>query len=166
MQRRTFLTAGLAGSATLAAGGWWAVRAYPSDPRAAADAVLAAIVPAVLDGALPQEPGAHRNAIGMVVQRTRATIEGLAPAVQQELGELFGLLSWPPARRWLAGVKNDWPQASPAEVRAFLQSWRTHRFALMQSAYHALHDLITGAFYSDEASWATLGYALPAQLSA
>src|SRR5687768_15182246 len=113
MQRRTFLTAGLAGSATLAAGGWWAIRVYPSDPSAAADAVLAAIVPAVLDGALPQDPSARRNAIGMVVQRARATMEGLAPAVQQELGELFGLLSWPLARRWLAGVKKRLAASQP-----------------------------------------------------
>jgi hypothetical protein len=32
---------------------------------------------------------------------------------------------------------------------------------MLQSAYHALHDLIFGGWYADSASWAAIGYPGP-----
>ena len=64
--RRTFLVVGLAGGATLAAAWWlrWTRERVPvsgaNAPLAALDpaapAIIAAIVPVMLDGALPAEP--------------------------------------------------------------------------------------------------------------
>lgn len=170
MQRRTFLKAGLAGGVALAAGGWWwrhASRREPAGPAAlgsAGRAVLTAVVPVVLRGALPADAAAEVTAVKDTVDRIAGLIAGLPPATQAELDELFGLLALPLARRWLAGVREDWPRASREDVQAFLQSWRTHRFALMRSAYQALRDLTAGAYYSDEATWPGLGYAPPAQV--
>lgn len=170
MERRTFLKAGLAGGVALAAGGWWWRRATrrertgPAPLGQAGRGVLAAIVPVVLGGALPADPAAEALAVKTAVDRIAGLIAGLPPAAQGELEDLFGLLSMPLARRWLAGVREDWPRASREDVQAFLQSWRTHRFALMRSAYQALRDLSAGAYYSDESTWPGLGYAPPAQV--
>jgi hypothetical protein len=163
VSRRSFLKAGLAGTLVLAtAGGIYRAAIKPSRPgRFALDdqgkAALGAIIGAVLHGALPP----RNRAIEMAVSRTLRAIDGLPLATQKEVQDLFGLLTFAPTRRLVAGVSVQWSDASTQDVTAFLQNWRTHRFATLQSAYHALHDLIIGAWYADESSWASIGYPGP-----
>ena len=47
--------------------------------------------------------------------------------------------------------------ASVEQVAVFLHDWRFHRLGMLQSAYHALHDLIIGSWYADPSSWAASG---------
>jgi len=75
--------------------------------------------------------------------------------------DLFGLLALGPARRLLAGVAGGWEHADPRQVDAFLQSWRTHSLQTLQIAYHALHDLIIGAWFADASTWDSIGYPGP-----
>ena len=89
---------------------------------------------------------------------------GLADRVDQELAQLFALLASTPGRRLLAGVPVPWEDASVTQVNAFLQSWRTHRSALMRSGYGALHDLVLGSWYAEPAHWAAIGYPGPRSL--
>ena len=51
----------------------------------------------------------------------------------------------------------------PEQVSAFLQDWRLHRLGLLRTAYHALHDLVLGAWYAQPASWEAIGYPGPLQ---
>lgn len=164
--RRSFLKAGLLGAALLAAGGGIYRFTHPPAPHVFvldgdARAALDAIVPAVLNGALPPDPAARMQAIQAATGRVHQTILGLPLATQQEVQDLFGLLALAPARRLLAGVPHRWADASVEEVTAFLQDWRTHRLALLRSAYQALHDLVLGSWYSDPAHWAAIGYPGP-----
>ena len=163
MQRRAFLRTGIAGAALLAvaarlpagsARAEGAARALGASDRA----VLAAIVPVMLAGALPAEAEAHRKAVASVVDGVSQTIAGMPPATRAELGELFMLLDLAPARRLLAGVSAPWPEASAEEIAAFLQKWRSSRFALLQSGYQALHDLIIAAWYAQPEGWPAIGY--------
>lgn len=66
-----------------------------------------------------------------------------------------------PARRLLTGIAGGWEGARIDGVSAFLQDWRLHRLGLLRSAYHALHDLVLGAWYAQPASWAATGYPGP-----
>jgi hypothetical protein len=165
--RRSFLKIGVAGAITLAAGGAIYRLAHP--PAAdtpfkldgPARAVLAAVIPAMLDGVLPAEPAARAAAIEDATARTQAAILGLPLATQKEVRDLFGLLALAPARRWLAGVSGSWEQADPQQVAAFLQSWRTHRLGLQQTGYMALHDLILGPWYAEPSAWQAIGYPGP-----
>ncbi|MYM91935.1 hypothetical protein GTP91_32755, partial [Rugamonas sp. FT82W] len=93
--------------------------------------------------------------------RTLAAIHGLPLATQKEVQDLFGLLALAPARRWLAGVSGSWGEAAPQEVAAFLERWRHHRLAMLQTAYLALHDLILGSWYAEPSTWAGIGYPGP-----
>jgi len=86
---------------------------------------------------------------------------GLPLATQKEVQDLFGLLALGPARRLLAGVAGGWEQADPQQVAAFLTSWCTHSLQTLQVGYHALHDLIMGAWYADPSTWETIGYPGP-----
>jgi hypothetical protein len=166
--RRTFLKAGLLSTALLAAGGGWYRATHSPVPRGfvldgEARAALDAIVPALLDGALPQAPAARSGAIAATTERVHQTILGLPPATQQEVQDLFGLLALAPARRLLTGIPHAWAAADRIEVAAFLQDWRVHRLALLRTAYAALHDLVLGGWYSDPAHWEAIGYPGPLQ---
>ncbi|MCX7294347.1 hypothetical protein [Janthinobacterium sp.] len=168
MQRRSFLKLGLLGACALAAGGaaYRALRGPAPPGRFVLDgearAALAAIVPAMLGEALPPSQAAARAAaLDGAIAGVETAIHGLSLAAQQEVQDLFGLLALAPARRFVAGVKDGWREADPAQVAAFLQSWRTHRLATLQTAYLALHDLILGAWYADAGHWAAIGYPGP-----
>ncbi len=161
--RRTFLGAGLAGSALLAAGGlaaWLAGR----DPARDRNEVLAAVMPALLEGALPEDEPARAQALAHCADAVGAALAGLAPAAQKEAAQLFGLLATAPGRALLAGVAGSWERASPGEVHGFLQRWRVHEWALLRSGYQALHDLVLGAWYAHEAHWQAIGYRGPVRL--
>jgi hypothetical protein len=164
--RRTFLKAGLVAAAVLAVGGGIYRYTHPA-PQARfildgpARAALDAMVPAILDGALPAAGAARTAAIRSTTDRVHQAILGLPLSAQGEIQDLFGLLALGPVRRFLAGVPEEWQQASVAQVAAFLQGWRTHRLALLQSGYAALHDLVIGSWYADAANWTAIGYPGP-----
>ena len=169
--RRTFLVAGLAGGAALAAA-YWLRGARERGPVSgtnaslaaldpAAPAIIAAIVPVLLDGALPADPAAREAAVNETVANVARAVSGLAPAAQRELAELFSLLSLPPTRIALAGVKTPWADASPDAIAAFLDRWRTSGWMLLRSAYDALHQLVLAAWYGNPRAWPSIGYPGP-----
>lgn len=167
LQRRTFLKVGAAAALTLAAGGGLYRYTHPAIPTerfvldGEAKAALEAMVPAMLAGALPADAAARKAAIEATTAHVHQAILGLPLAAQKEVQDLFGLLAFGPARRMLTGLSGGWASAAPADVSAFLQGWRTHRLAMLQTAYHALHDLIIGSWYADPASWSAIGYPGP-----
>lgn len=168
ISRRTFLKAGLIGTVALAtAGGLYRASRHVELPGkfvldSSARSILGAIVPVVLKDAIDPTPAALESAISGV----RDAIAGLPLTTQKEVQDLFALLSFAPARRFLAGLPDDWPQATPEDIAAFLQRWRVSRLSLLQNAYHALHDLITGSWYGNESSWAAIGYPGPIKMPA
>lgn len=163
LTRRSFIKAGLLGTLTLvAAGGLYRTLKSPEPLKpfaldAEGHAALTAICRAVIGNAMPATPEAN----DLAVKHTLDAIAGLPLATQKEVQDLFGLLTIGPTRRFLAGVPDEWSKAKPEDVAAFLQSWRVHRLGLLQSGYHALHDLIVGGWYADESTWAGIGYPGP-----
>ena len=165
MRRRSFLTLGIAGAATLAAAGWWGVVRNRADRSTAlqgdARTIVAAIVPAMLDGALPSRGFDRTSAIAETVANVDRAIQGLPGFAQAELGQLFSLLAIAPARRAFAGVARPWPEASIDEIAAFLDRWRDSGWALKRSAYDALHQLVMASWYGNPRAWERIGYPGP-----
>lgn len=162
MNRRRFLVLGLTGAVALAAAGAWTWLRRPRDAHAADEAatIVAAIVPAMLEGALPG--GLERTAaIRETVDGVGRAIAGLPPATRTELEHLFALLAIPIGRRVFAGVEAPWREASQAEVERFLDVWRTSGWSLKRSAYDAFHQLIIAAWYGNPRSWGAIGYPGP-----
>jgi hypothetical protein len=166
--RRQVLKYGVAGAVVLAAAGF--ARGQPAyraasghEPLTALGAadreVLAAVAPAILAGV----EGVAQQVDAVVGSIDRA-IAGLPPHLQGEVRQLLALLASWPGRRWIAGVASPWPDASPAEVAAFLARWRFSRWALLQQGYHALHELVLAAWYARPDSWPAIGYPGPPEV--
>lgn len=160
--RRSFLKLGLVGTLALATAGgiYRALQPSVTPMRFTLDdkarSALTAIAP-VMIGNINATPMERDRAVSLVVD----AIAGLPLTTQKEIQDLFALLTLGPTRRFLAGVPDDWAKARPEDVAAFLQDWRHSRIGLLQTAYHALHDLILGPWYADASSWASIGYPGP-----
>jgi hypothetical protein len=171
ISRRTLLKAGVAGGAALFLARWLQAATEPPAAGAenagaldpAARAVVAAIIPVFLDGALPDgsEATSARAATLADVERI---IAGLPPATRKELADLFSLLVFPPTRGLIAGIWSPWPETTREAVVSFLTRWRDSRFALLRSAYAALHQLVFSAWYANPRAWPAIGYPGPPQL--
>jgi hypothetical protein len=172
ISRRTFITTGLLGAAALATAHWLrgphaplgnaSLRALDAD----AQAILSAIVPVLLAGALPVAAEARRQAIADTVRGIDIAVSGLSPNSQDELRQLFALLALPPARLAIARVSAPWSQASETDVRACLDRFRGSSLTLLRSAYGALHQLTFAAWYGNPGSWPRIGYPGPPELPA
>jgi hypothetical protein len=169
--RRTLLKAGIAGGAALFFARWlYTTTSAPPLPDArfvALDArarsIVGAIVPVLLEGALPA-PTEADDARTEVVANVDQAIAGLPPEARKQIDQLFALLAFAPSRCLIAGVWSPWPEASPESIAAFLERWRDSRFVLLKSAYGALHQLITAAWYGSPRAWPAIGYAGPPSL--
>jgi hypothetical protein len=167
--RRTFLKVGVAAAAALLVVRW--LRAPVPLPASspgfrlpqATRAIFAALIPVLLDGALP---GGADAAVARTetLQTIEETIAGLPPAARDELAELFSLLDFTPTRCLVAGVWSPWSDASVQSIAAFLDRWRASRFAILRSGYGALHQIVLGAWYAQPRAWPALGYAGPPSL--
>jgi hypothetical protein len=172
ISRRALLQVGVAGGAALFFARWlYTQSAAPEFPDARftvldarARSIVAAIVPVLLEGALPTAAEADA-ARAQIVANVDQAISGLPTAARRQLEQLFALLAFAPTRSLVAGVWSPWPQASPAAIAAFLTQWKDSRFALLQSAYGALHQLITAAWYGSPDAWPAIGYPGPPSLA-
>lgn len=169
--RRTFLKVGIAAGVVFAAARWLDRReALAADPAFAfLDArtarMVAALVPVVLAGALPSEAAPRRRAIEETTAAFDRAVAGLAPAVRQEIDELFSILRFAPTRLALAGLWSPLEESPPEAVAGLLRRWRHGRFELQRAANRALTQLIQAAWYGNSASWARIGYPGPPSLT-
>jgi len=171
ISRRTLLKAGLAGGAVLLLARWLYTTTSTSSPAVDsqpalepdARAIIAAIIPVLLDGALPSGAD-EKPARTETLAAAELAIAGLPPATRKELDQLFSLLAFAPTRCVVAGVWSPWPQATPESISRFLSRWRDSRFALLRSAYDALQQIVLAAWYGNPRAWPAIGYAGPPSL--
>jgi hypothetical protein len=169
--RRTLLKAGIAGGVVLVLARWMVTSYSPRESLevsgsaldSAARTIIAALVPVLLQGVLP-DADASVEARAEVVAGVDRAVAGLPPGSRKELEQLFALLSFAPTRCRVAGVWSSWPHASRESVAAFLESWRDSRFDLLRSGYGALHQLILAAWYGNTRAWPVIGYPGPPSL--
>lgn len=170
MQRRTLLKLGLASAAALAVAGGtvgWLMQPglHPNGHLSTAGRdVFSAVGRAVLDKSLPAQEGERHKAIAGLLARIDTLVQALPPHAQAELSQLLSVLTSAPGRFALAGLGQPWEQASIADLQFALQDMRLSGLALRQQAYAALHDIATGAYFADAATWPLLGYPGPMKI--
>lgn len=161
--RRQFIKVGLAGAAVLATVRWLeSPQAAPATDLRFLDisgvAMVAAVVPVVLAGSLPEDTQARARAVREVVEAFDRAVGGLSAGVQREVDQLFSVLRFPPARFAFTGLWAPVEESSSDEVAAFLSRWRRSRFDIQRAGYQALTQLIQAAWYGNASSWSALGY--------
>lgn len=168
MHRRSWLKLGLASAALLAIGGGTLALLQPGLENARLTAggrlVFAHVGRALLEGSLPAERSAQEAELNALLVRIDALVSGLPPHAQGELSQLLALLASDPGRRTLAGLSVPWSNADAVDIQSALQSMRTSSLSLRQQAYHALHDITFGAYFSHASTWKLLGYPGPMKL--
>ncbi|NQW94011.1 MAG: hypothetical protein HQ446_08260 [Polaromonas sp.] len=168
MQRRTLLKLGATTAALLAVVGGTAALIQPGLERGALTAagreVFRAIGMGVLDKTLPEQIDAKKESLTGLLSRIDVLVSALPPHAQAELSQLLSILATGPGRLALAGLGTPWASASIPDVQAALQDMRFSRLAVRQQAYAALHDITAGAYFSEPATWAFLGYPGPLKI--
>lgn len=168
--RRRFLVVGLAGAAVLAATRLLERPAGAPSPALRfldrdGAALIGALVPVVLAGAIPAQGAAREVAIREVVEAFDRAVSGLAPAVRGEIDELLGVLRFAPSRYLFAGLGMPLEEAGERRIAQFLSRWRESRFDLLRAGYQALTQLIQASWYGNAASWPAIGYPGPPSMS-
>jgi hypothetical protein len=173
LSRRTFIKLAVAGGASLAAarvlyGPFESQPGAPEDTGRSYAAltpgsreILIAMLPVLLDGALPAGDAKH-GAVRDLVRDIDASYALMPPAIRGELAQLYQLLAFPVTRRGLAGVMNPWHSAGDAELRAFVEHWRNGSLALFAKGYQALRSSAIGVWYGQDKAWPRIGYQGPA----
>lgn len=166
MNRRRFLKFGAAGLLVAGGLGWLGKHFAQVEVIAGKSVVqpghlpmLRAIAAGLLDPALPStgRVEAVETAVNAFVEASKT----LAASAQAELGQLLNILENPVGRRLIADLGTRWEEATPAQVQAFLVSFRDHPIPALQPGYHALHDLMMAGWYGQPAQWADMGYPGP-----
>ncbi len=168
LSRRNLLKVGLFGSAFLATVG---VTASLTGCSASAPAgglnvlresdlpFLRALVPVMLDGAVPAEKMAQ--AVEGTLQSLDYSLHRLSPEMLKLTLQLFDVLALPITRGPLTGVWGSWEKASAQDIREFLERWQNSSIGLLKMGHASLLQLVMMAWYGRPESWAHCGYPGP-----
>lgn len=169
--RRTLLRAGLFGSVLLAGAGAAAALGGCAQRKESSslgyqflrDAdlpLLRAVVAAVLGSLLPPAGAERDRLVDDILHRVDLSGHRLGPPAAKALTQLFDLLNLRATRWALTGI-GEWDEATPQQMQAFLERWRTSSLGLLNAGYRALVKLVAGAFYGTPAGWAAANYPGP-----
>ncbi|MBL8517965.1 MAG: hypothetical protein JNM76_13465 [Betaproteobacteria bacterium] len=166
LSRRRFLQVGVTGAVVLGAAAW--LNHEPDTPAQGLRALsrreaelIRALAPVILAGMIPTDATARQTALNEVVEAFDRGLAGMSLAVQGEVKQLLGLLTFAPSRALVAGVWTSWPEASESEVAAFLMKWQSSRFVLLRAGYQAMKQLMQACWFGNPLAWPAMGYALP-----
>lgn len=162
MQRRTFLTTSLVGTAALALGVNFAL---PENIDAMSDdkhgVIFSVIVPVIMDGALPEIESLKQAAIFRTIEAIHNTMAVLPRAQIEELKQLLDMLESRLGLLILTGSMTPLMMRSPADLIEMLDGWRDSAMVLFQHAYIGLRELVMASFYACPEHWVELNYAKP-----
>ncbi len=164
----------LGGSALVLAGislgGWFAARFTDGrvEPLLTANwlapqqqHMLARVADVMLDGVLDSQPQARTEQLHWIVANIDAAVDGLPPVLRQDTCKLLAMLAFAPSRLLLVARWQSWQDGSRQELEALLLTLQDSPSQLRRIVYRVLRDLVSGGFYADRRSWASLGYPGP-----
>ncbi len=124
-------------------------------------ALFRALMPTIASELLSLDAAEREKRLDQTLRNIDGACAAMALHARTELRKLLGLLSSPPLRWALTGVREPWSQASTQAVRAFLERWRGSRFATLNAGGMALVKLCCASYYVLPATWAGSGYPGP-----
>ncbi|WP_108945481.1 TAT leader-containing periplasmic protein [Shewanella halifaxensis] len=167
MERRTFITTALAGTACLALG----VNYYSTSDISVSRQqdskhrlLFSVLVPVFLDGALPDVAALKRDAINRTLDTIEHTISILPLDTKAEIEQLLEMLEGRLGLLILTGSVTPLMMRNQAELVDMLQSWRSSYLDLMVTAYQGLREIVMASYYASPEHWSRLHYAKPSFL--
>lgn len=164
MKRRTFLMGAFASTAALALG----VNLYSPEFSLPVDSegkdyrlLFSVLLPVMLDGALPDVATHKLAAQNRTLDAIKQSISVLPDEQQTELFELLDMLENRLGLLVLTSSMTPLLMRSPAELTDMLETWRHSYFALLQTAYLGLRELVMASYYACPEHWSRLHYAKP-----
>ncbi len=164
MQRRQFLLWTLGGTTALALGVSLYVDeeiANLSEHEKPHDLLLGALIPVLLEGALPEISKHRVDAINRTLDAVNQTLKWLPKAQRQELEQLLDILENRFGLLLLSGSMTPLMLRSPNELVEMLESWRSSWMALLQQAYLGLRELLMASYYACPEHWDRINYNKP-----
>lgn len=122
-------------------------------------AFLRALIPVMLLGSVapPSMPGAANATLHKLDDNLNHLSPGLLSLTQQ----LFDVLAMPVTRGPLTGVWGRWENATPEQIRHFLQRWQNSSLSLLRMGHSSLLQLVMMSWYERPEAWAACGYPGP-----
>lgn len=164
MNRRTFLLGAFAGTAAIALG----VNLYSPEfslPDEGEEKdyrlLFGVLLPVMLDGALPDVATHKLAAQNRTLDAIKQSIAGLPDEQQAELFELLDMLENRLGLLLLTSSMTPLLMRSPSDLTQMLETWRHSYFALLQTAYLGLRELVMASYYACPEHWSRLHYAKP-----
>lgn len=118
--------------------------------------VLSALAPVLLKGAWPTNNAGEAQTT--LLRSIDGAIYHTSPDSQEKLHQLFDLLTLAPTRSLIFGLWRDWPEASEAQLMAFIDSCRHSKLEFFRLVYMSLVRVVEMCWYLEPATWADLGY--------
>ena len=164
MNRRTFLLGAFAGTAAIALG----VNLYSPEfslPDEGEEKdyrlLFGVLLPVMLDGALPDVATHKLAAQNRTLDAIKHSIDVLPDEQQAELFELLDMLENRLGLLLLTSSMTPLLMRSPSDLTQMLETWRHSYFALLQTAYLGLRELVMASYYACPEHWSRLHYAKP-----
>ncbi|WP_337841677.1 hypothetical protein [Rheinheimera sp.] len=123
--------------------------------------VVDALLPALLLGALPDEPALATQQLQHSRQAVLDYLPYLSQSQQQQLQQLFVVLETDLLRLALTGHWLSLAHLPLGDRLALLDSWRNSYLHLLQQAYAGCKELLLAAYYGNPATWHALQYQAP-----
>ena len=118
--------------------------------------LLTGVVERMVATGAPDAPAVRETGSIEVIDRICA---GLDPGVSEVLPNLLRLVEWGPLLFDFTPTR--FSKMSDAEKDASLRAWMTSRLDLRRRAFYALRNLSYLGYYSQDATWALIGYQGP-----
>lgn len=171
LSRRDFLRTSAAGSLVLGMAGTTALLTGCAREAATAQGfrvlrpqdlpMLARILPAALDGALPTDPAARASAAKQAVALFDQLLYDTSPAVRGLFLQLLDLLNLGITRGPLFGQWASWEKATEADGAAVLERMAGSSIGFLRGAYNGLATMAMMSWYLEPAHQSTTHYPGP-----
>ena len=172
--RRRLLTSSAAAALALA-GGMWVYqskdeRVIEEDLVALIDTpvfdihtqhLLAHVCSAVLSPMLPETVPARAERINRCLHYSAGYCAGLPDYLQEEVGQLFELMKYPPSRYLITSEWKSPIGMSDEQLLAMLEKMQFGDIRLQRRAFTVFRDVVMAGYYGDRSSWSELSYPGP-----
>lgn len=123
---------------------------------------LSTLLPVLYASAVATEQ--MSSSVRTALQAIDRNLASFSPSMRKLTLKLLNTLNNPLTRGPLTGIWGPWTQASPLEIKQFLNRWQNSRFDLLKMGHSALLQLAMLAHYGQPEAWQHCGYPGPPRL--